>query len=139
MNHLALPLLKEYAELGFPSDVGPACTLTTILSAITTGPNASTLTPEATAFFRQELLERAQRGFSIILPVDVALLVFGNCICISRLAYVDQANRKPSLICNSSAAPDDVTPAVNAFTNKSTAPDAMQFGACLPQFLQKIW
>ena len=113
--------------------------MTTILSAISTGPHASTLKPEDAAFFQQELLEQAQRGFSVILPVDVALLVFGDRIWISRLASVDQANRNPRLICNSLAAPDNVTFAVNASTNKSTAPDAMQFGARLPWFLKKIW
>ena len=137
-NHLALPMLKEYAELGCPSAVGPAWTLNTILAAIATGPHASTLTPEATDFCQQELLERAQRGFSIILPVDVVLLVFGDHIRISCLASVDQANRKPRLICNSSAALDDVIPTVNASIEKSTAPNAMQFGACLTRFLQKI-
>ena len=79
-----------------------------------------------------------QRGFIIILPVDMDLWVFGYCIRISRLLYVEQVKRKPRLICNSSAAPHDVTPVVNASTNKSTAPYAMQFGACLPRFLQKI-
>ena len=34
-------------------------------------------------------------ALSIILPVDVALLVFGDRIRISRLASVDQADRKP--------------------------------------------
>ena len=84
-------------------------------------------------------MEQAQRGFSIILPVDVALLVFGDRILIYRLVSVDQANRNPRLICNSFAAPDDVTPAVNASTKKSTTPNAMQFEVCLPQFLQNIW
>ena len=113
--------------------------MNTIIAAIATAPHTCTLTQEATAFYQQELLERAQRGFIIILPVDTALLVFGDSIQISHLASVDQANIKPCLICNSSAAPDDVTPAVNTSAKKSTAPDAMQFGACLPQFLQKIW
>ena len=67
------------------------------------------------------------------------MLVFGNRVRISRLASVDQANRKPRLICNYSVAPDDVTPVVNASTKKSTAPDSMKFGAFLPRFLQKIW
>ena len=67
------------------------------------------------------------------------LSVFGECIQISRLASVDQPNINPRLIYNSLAALDDVTPAVNASTNKCTAPDAMQFGACLSWFLQKIW
>ena len=70
--------------------------------------------------------------------MDVGILVFGDRIRISRLASVYQANRNPRLICNSSAAPDDITPAVNASAEKSTAPDAIQFGACLPRFLQKI-
>ena len=111
----------------------------TINSAITTDPHGSTLTPEATDFFRQELLEQAQRGFIIIILVDVALLVFDDRIHISCFASMDQANRKPRLICNSSAAPDDVTPTVNVSTNKSTAPNSMQFGAYLPRFLQNIW
>ena len=52
---------------------------------------------------------------------------------------MDQANRKPRLICNYYAAPDDVTLNFNVSTNKSTAPNAIQFGACLTLFLQKIW
>ena len=50
-NHLVSPLLKEYAELGCPAGVGPDWPLTTIISATATVPHASTLTPEATAFF----------------------------------------------------------------------------------------
>ena len=79
-----------------------------------------------------------ERGFRIIIPVDVPLLVLGNFIRISCLVSLDQANRKPRLICNYSMAPADVTPVVNASTNKSTSPNAMQFGACLPRFLQNI-
>ena len=111
----------------------------TINAAIATVPHLSTLTLEATGFCRQELLERAQWGFSIILLVNVALLVFGDHICISCLASVNQANRNTCLICNSYTAPDDVTPTVNMSTDKSTAPNTMQFGACRPQLLQEIW
>ena len=70
-NHPVLPLLKKYAELGCPADVGLAWILTTIIAAIATGPHASTLTPEYTPFFQQEQLERAQRGFRIVLLADV--------------------------------------------------------------------
>ena len=59
-----------------------------INSAISTGPNAATLTPEANAFCRKELLELAQRGFSILLLVDVVLLFFLDRIYISCLAFV---------------------------------------------------
>ena len=51
-NHLAWPLLKKYAELGCSAVVGPAWTLITIIDAISNGPHASTLKPEATAFCR---------------------------------------------------------------------------------------
>ena len=84
-------------------------------------------------------MERAQFGFSIILPVYVALLAFGDLICISYIASVDQVDIKPRLICNSSAEPDDFIPTINAYTNKYIAPNAMQFGACLPRFLNNIW
>ena len=87
-NHPASPLLKKYAERGCPAAVGMAWPLDIINSAIDTFPHASTLTPEATDFCQQELLEQAQRGFSIVLPVDVALLVFGDYIRISPLASV---------------------------------------------------
>ena len=139
VNYPASPLLKEYSELGCPADVGPAWPLTTIIAAISTGPHASTLIQEAAAFFWKELLERVQNGFRIILPVEVALLLFGDRIRISCLASVDQANRKPRLICNSSVTSDDVTPAVNTCTDKYNARYAMQFGACLSWFLHNIW
>ena len=138
-NHPASPLLKTYAEIGCPASLGPDWPLDTIKSSIATVAHVSTLKPEATAFCQQELLEQAQRGFRMILPVDVGLLVFGDSICISRLTSVDQANINPRLTCNSSAAPDDFTPAVNTSTNKSTAFNAKKFGACLPRFLQNIW
>ena len=82
-------MLKYYADLGFPASVNLAWPLDTIKAAITTGPHASTLIPEANDFCLQELLERAHQVFSIILPVDVSLLVFGNRIRIYRLASVD--------------------------------------------------
>ena len=66
-------------------------------------------------------------------------MVFGNRIRISRLVSVDQENRNLRLICNYYAAPDYITPAVSASTNKSTAPNTMKFGACLPWFLHNIW
>ena len=137
--HPATGLLQEYATQGCPAEVGAPWPLETIKEAIATGPHASTLNPAATSFCQGELLERAERGFSIILPAGSALDTFGDRIRISRLASVDQDNRKPRLICNSTAAPNGITPSVNASTDKESAPRAIQFGACLPRFLQKIW
>ena len=119
--------------------MGAPCLLATIREAIATGPHASTLKPAAISFCRRELLERAQRGFSIILPEGVALKVFGDRIRISRLASVDHDNWKPRLICNYTATPNAITSSVDASTDKESAPRVIQFGACLPRFLQKIW
>ena len=123
---------------GCPAEVGAPWPLATLREAIATGPQASTLKPTATSFCRGELLEQAERGVSIILPAGAALDIFGDCICISRIASVDQDNRNPRLICNSTASPNGITPSVNASTDKGSALRAIKFGACLPRFLQKI-
>ena len=62
---------------------------------------------------------------------------------------VRQANQKDRLICDLTAPPpsgdsllppfSEDTPAVNVSTNSSMAPQAMQFGPCLPHILQQIW
>ena len=137
--HPAAELLDTYSKHGFPASVGEQWPMTSILAAIDTGPHASTLTPDSVNFVREELLERTKRGFSIILTMDEALKHFGSRLRISRLASVDQANRKPRLICNSTAAPDSVTPSVNASSDTSLNPNAIQFGSCLARLLQKVW
>ena len=137
--HPETVLLQEYASQGCPTEVGAPWPLKTIREGIATGPHASTLKPAATSFCRGKILERADQGFIIILPAGSALDTFGDRIRISRLASVDQDNRKPRLICKSTAAPNGITPSVNASTDKGSAPRAIQFGACLPRFLQKIW
>ena len=68
----------------------------------------------------------------------LALAYFGTRLKISRLASVDQVNRKPRLICNSSSAPDTTTSSVNDTTDMSANPHAIQFGGCLARILQKI-
>ena len=83
---------------GCPAEVGAPWPLATIQEVIAKGPQASTLKPAAISFCRGEILERAERGFSIILPAAVALDIFEDRIRISQLASVDQDNRKPRLI-----------------------------------------
>ena len=139
MDHPAAALLASYASGGLPANVGPRWTTASINAGIAKGPHTSTISSTSTPFCRQELLERSQRGFSIILSVHNALRFFGTQIRISRLACLDQANRKPRLICNSSEPPDSTTPSVNDTTDTSANPSAMQFGSCLSRLLQKIW
>ena len=109
--------------------------MSSILAAIATGPHSSTLKPEVTSFCRLDLLERVRRGFSIFLTLDDTLAHFGDILRISRLASIDQTNRKPRLICDSSVEPDSVTPAVNASTEMSDNPGAIQFGSYLARIL----
>ena len=72
--------------------------MASIKAGIRQGPHTSTLTPESTTFYRAELLERMERGFSIILLVTEAITIFDTDIYISHLDSVDQVNRKPCLI-----------------------------------------
>ena len=137
--HPAADLLNSYATHGFPASIGPPWPMASILAGIATGPHKSTQTTDSALFVRDELLHRAERGFSIILTKDDALKYFGTRLRISRLASVDQKNRKPRLICNSTAAPDDITPSVNASSDATLNPKAIQFGSCLPRLLQRIW
>ena len=138
-EHPAAALLTSYASEGLPADVGPRWTMASINAGIAKGPHTSATSATSTPFCRQELLERSRRGFSIILSVPDAIRFFGRQLRISRLACLDQTNRKPRLICNSSEAPDATTKPVNETTDTSTNPMAMQFGSCLPRLLQKIW
>ena len=139
LSHPAAALLYSYVTNGFPAKVGPQWPLASIMVGIEKGPHTPATSQQSTTFCRRELLERSQRGFSIILLVSDALHFFGRKIRISWLAYLKQQNRKPHLICNSFKAPDTITQSANDSTDKSTNPQAMQFGSCLPWLLQNIW
>ena len=66
------------------------------------------------AFYRKEILEWTQWGFSIVLSETNAITLFGMALRISLLASVYQVKCKPHLICNSSEELDAATPLVNA-------------------------
>ena len=72
--------------------------LETIWHAIGKVPHYSTLSPESTDFYRKNILEQTQRGFSIVLSVTEAITLFGTDLRIFRLASVDQVKYKPRLI-----------------------------------------
>ena len=60
--------------------------LETIRNTIGKGPHSSTLSSESTATYRKEILERTQRGFSIVLSVTKAITLFGTTLHIYCLA-----------------------------------------------------
>ena len=76
-------------------------------------------------------------------------MLFGLNLRISGLASMPQANQKDRLICYLTDPPpsgdsllppsSEDTPAVNVSTDRSMAPQAMQFGPYLPLILQQIW
>ena len=138
-GHPLTPIFQEYASNGFPVEVGPEGYLTTIRKAIAKGLHTPTLTATATALCQTKILKRSLWGFSIILTVEDAIRLFITLLRISRLALVEQQNRKTRLIYNSSEAPEIVTPAVNASSEKSSDSKAMQFGPCLERRLQRFW
>ena len=117
--------MEDYADNGFPAEVGPERSLETIRKSIGKGPYSSNLSPESTAFCRKEILERTHRGFNIILSMTKTIKPFGTAFRISRLASVDQVSHKPCLICNSREEPDTTTPFVNVSTDKGMASKAM--------------
>ena len=138
-DHPAAALLASYASEGFPANVGTCWSMASIQAGIAKGPHTSAISDTSTSFCRQEILERSQRGFSVILSVQDTLRFFGRQLRISRLACLDQTNRKLRLICNSSEAPDATTKSVNDTTDTFTNPLAIQFGSCLTRLLQQIW
>ena len=75
-GHPATALLNNYASNGFPVEVVPEWSLTTIRNSIKKGTHSSTLSPESTASCRGGVLERTQRGFSIILTEEDAMVLF---------------------------------------------------------------
>ena len=124
-THPAAALLHTYEKNGFPASTGPSWPHQAILDGIAQGPHASTLNPTTTEFFRQELSDRVHPGFSVILSQKDALHYFNQKLKISRLAAIDQPNRKPRLICNSTAEPNGTTGSVNETTDTSDNPGAM--------------
>ena len=80
-----------------------------------------------------------QDGFSILLPAEDAVEVFGERIKLSRIVVVPQYNLRPWLILNLSSQPNKVTPSFNDTTDREIALEAMQFGKSLLRILQAIW
>ena len=125
-----MSLPKVYTSNGFPVEAGLEWSLETTCRAIKKGPNYSTLSPDSTALCQGGIMERTQWWFSIVLKEEYAIKLFGATIRISCLASVDQNNRQPRLICNSSEDPDGATLSMNASTDKASEPKAMLFGDC---------
>ena len=86
-----------------------------------------------------DIFERSLREFRIFLTVEDAICLLVTFLRISCLASVDHQNRKPRIIFNYREAPDKVTLAVNASSDKSLPPKTMQFSPCLARRLQRIW
>ena len=146
--HLATPLTQSLATSGFLAPVSNPWSLDAIKAAISKGSHTSTQNPASTAFCRVELAYRVSHGFSLLLTLEVAVLLFGRNLRISRLVSVPQTNWKDWLICDSIVSPpggillltplSDDTPAANMSTNRTVAPQSMQFGSCLSRILQHI-
>ena len=73
VGHLATPLVDDYSANGLLVEVGPEWSLNTILHTIGKGTHSSTLSPESTAFYRREIMEQTQWGFSIFLQEEDAI------------------------------------------------------------------
>ena len=137
--HPATDLLWSYLEEGIPAHTGPPWYLQALETAISKGSHASVCTLEMTSFIREELLQRIKDGFSILLPAEDAMRLFGEKLKLSCIAAVPQAHRCPRLILNLSAQPDSNTLSVNETTDREAAPELLQFGRAFPRILQVVW
>ena len=125
----------------------------TIWAAIKDGPNTSTCDATAAVFCQTELVERIRCGFSILLSAKDAVEIFHQRLCIFRLASVLHKNRKNRIIYDSTAPPPGgdsllhpsirnpppLYPISEQVHGCHGVTPSMQFGPCLPRFLQAIW
>ena len=114
----ARPGPSENASHRFTVEVGPEWSLNTTCKDISKGPHTYNLMPTVKAFLPMDILERSLWGFIIVLTKEDTIHLFVTPPCISCLALVEQHTRKMRLICYSSKAPDSVTQAVNASSDK---------------------
>ena len=89
-------------------------------------------------FISGEMHQRVQDGFSILLPMEDAVRIFGEKYKIYCITEVPQAHLRHRLILNLLAKPDKGTPSVNNTTNREVAPESMQFGRAFTRILQEI-
>ena len=82
---------------------------------------------------------RSQDDFSILLPAEDAVLLFGERLNISRITEVPQLYCQLCFILNLPAQPDKGTPSVNGTTNREIVLELVQFGQVFPRILQAIW
>ena len=90
-------------------------------------------------FIRGEMQGRVQDGYSIILPTDDAVHIFGESLKLSHITAVPQSHHQPRLILNLSENSDKVMPSVNNTTDRDIALEKIHFGRALPHTLNAIW
>ena len=78
-------------------------------------------------------------GFSILLPVEDAIILFGEKLKLSCIVMVSQAHRCARLILNLSYQPDANTLSVNKSTDRESAQELLQFGRGLYHIRQAVW
>ena len=139
VRHLAASLLRNYVDEGIPVHIGPAWTQRALEQAITKGPHASACAPKMTAFIRGEIRQHVQNLFIILLPVTDAVRLFGDKLKLSGIVAVPQKHRRPRLIFNLLAQPDEGAPSVNDTTYREVTLDWVQFWPAFPRILQAIW
>ena len=145
-KHPAATLIQSLEYSGFPATVVKPWSLDTIWYAIRRGLHPSIRSPSSKAFCRAELADHVFRGFSLLLIAEASVLLFGQCLCISRLSSVPQTNRKDRLICDSTKPPPNGylllppylqdTPAVNVSMDRTMVPPSMQLGPSLPRIIK---
>ena len=79
------------------------------------------------AFVSEEMWQRVQNGFSIILIVADAVRVFGDKLKVSCIVAVPQEHHQPRLIIKPPENLNEGTPSANNTTDREFEPESTQF------------
>ena len=135
VTHPTATFLHSCVEEDIPATIVLPWLRKALDETIRNGPHASACAPDMISFIRENLLRRIQDIFRILLSAKDALQFFREKLNLSCIVAFPQAQLRPRLILNLSAAPNKETPSVNATTDREIAPESMQFGRAFPRIL----
>ena len=92
VSHMETALIQYYAEECIPVITGPPWSGEALYNDTNNRPHASERTPEMVGFIQGEVQQSVHDGFSILLPVDDVVRIFGERLDLSCISAVPQAH-----------------------------------------------
>jgi hypothetical protein len=142
MDHPAAPLLREYAKLGCPVDVGRDWTVSELEAAVARGPHVSALEDDAIAQIQVEAREKEAQGFAKIYLWEDLKKKLPEALKLSPLAMIPHKSRKYRAILDLSFAlrlDGYNLPSVNEATKRCAPEESIdQIGSVLPRIIEAL-